>query len=390
MSPSPATSGSPLLPASYAWEATDEAVAARAGIPLERVVRLDLNTPPAAPDWLPALLASGSFQTALNEYPPGDYRALTEAAAAAYGVDPSSITVTAGADEALELCAKAFLPPGGRAVVPAPTYAMYRVVTEQRPAEVVAVPRLAREEWRLDLAAVRSAARSADLVWLCSPNNPTGAPEADGAIETLLDTIAADAFAGGRPAPVVVLDEAYGEFVGRERAVPLPDYPRLVVVRTVSKAYALAGLRVGFAIASPELAPRLAAVRPPGSVGTIGATAATEALLRPEGMRERVAAISAERDWLRPRLAELGWEAGPSVTNFLLVDFGSPARAHAAMEALLAEGLVPRSFGAGHRLADRLRLTVRDRAAHERLRAVARAFGPSRPTEAMPPQETTR
>ena len=92
---------------------------------------------------------------------------------------------------------------------------MYRVLTEQRGAGVVAVPRLGADAgWALDPDAVRAAARDAQVVWLCSPNNPTALPEPDGTIEALLRGLAADAADDGRPAPIVVLDEAYAEFVG--------------------------------------------------------------------------------------------------------------------------------------------------------------------------------
>ena len=101
--------------------------------------------------------------------------------------------VGAGADEILDLVAKAFLAPGGQAVVPVPTYAMYRVLSEQRGARVVAVPRLdAAGGWALDVEAVRAAARDAQVVWLCSPNNPTALAEPDGAIEALLNGLLAD------------------------------------------------------------------------------------------------------------------------------------------------------------------------------------------------------
>ena len=95
------------------------------------------------------------------------------------------------------------------------------------------------------------AARTADVVWLCSPNNPTAMPEPDGAIAGLLVGILADAVADGRTAPIVVIDEAYAEFTGRSLVGLRADYPNLIVIRTASKAYALAGLRVGFAIAHP-------------------------------------------------------------------------------------------------------------------------------------------
>ena len=122
----------------------------------------------------------------------------------------------------------------------------------------------------------------AAVVWLCSPNNPTALPEPDGAIEALLVDLAADAAAAGREPPVVVLDEAYAEFVGSSLVGLRATYPNLVVVRTASKAYALAGLRVGFAVARPEVIARLNPFRPPGSVSTVSVTLVTEALLDPD------------------------------------------------------------------------------------------------------------
>jgi histidinol-phosphate aminotransferase len=216
MSPTPVTTNLPTQPASYSWEATDEEVAARYGLPVEQVVRFDLNTSPAPPELVATLLAAGRFDTPLSEYPPSDYRRLIEAAAARYGVATDEILVGAGADEILDIVAKVVLPPGGHAVVPTPSYAMYRVLTEQRGATVVAVPRQGPDAgYAMDVEAVRSAAADADLVWLCSPNNPTALPEPDGAIEQLLASIAEDAATAGRDPAIVVLDEAYAEFVDR-------------------------------------------------------------------------------------------------------------------------------------------------------------------------------
>jgi histidinol-phosphate aminotransferase len=373
MSPTPVTFGLPTQPASYSWEATDEEVAARYGIPIGQILRFDLNTSPAPPDLVAGILASGAFDTPLSEYPPSDYRRLVETAAKVYGVSTDELLVGAGADEILDLIGKAFLPAGGHAVVPVPTYAMYRVVTEQRSALAVLVPRLGADRGHaLDLEAIRAAAGDADLVWLCSPNNPTGLPEPDGAIETLLDVLAVDAVVAGRSPAIVVLDEAYAEFVGASLLELRHRHPNLVVVRTASKAYALAGLRVGFAVARPETIARIAPYRPPGSVSTVSVTVVTEALADPRGMLENVARVDAERERLAVALGDAGWSVGPTVTNFLLVDFGTPERAAAVATGLLERGLVPRTFGAGHPLAHALRLTIRDRSGNDRLIGAAR------------------
>ena len=375
MTPTPVTYTSPTAPATYTWEATDEEVAARYNVDPRTIIRFDLNTSPTPPALARQLLAAGEFDAPLSEYPPSDYRRLVAAAAARYGVGTDELLVGAGADEILDLVAKAFLAEGHRAVLPTPSYAMYRVCTEQRGASVVTVPRRpSTESWALDPDAVRAAAHEAAVVWLCSPNNPTALAEPDGRIESLLSGLASDAVTDDRPAPIVVIDEAYAEFVGTSLVGLRHTYPRLVVVRTISKAYALAGLRVGFAIARPEVISRINPYRPPGSVSVVSVTIATEALLDDTILEANLARVVRERGRLTDALRSAGWSVGPSVTNFILVDFGTPDRAAATADGLLRRGLVPRTFGAEHPLARYLRLTVRDTDENDRLVAAAQAI----------------
>jgi len=380
MSPTHLTAATPGLPAGYAWEATDEQVAERYGVPPAAIVRFDLNTSPAPPDLALRLLRTGSYGRPISEYPPSDYRGLVAAAAETYGVGRDEILVGAGADEILDIVAKAFLPPGAGAVIPTPTYAMYRVLTEQRPARPLRVPRRSEAHgFALDLPAVREAARDAAVVWLCSPNNPTGLPEPDGSIAGLLAGLLADAAADGRVAPVVVLDEAYAEFAGTSLVGLRGAYSRLVLVRTASKAYALAGLRVGFAIARRELLAQMEPYRPPGSVSIPSVAVVTQALRSPEALRANVSRVSAERARLAAALARIGAPACPSVTNFLLVGFGDRERATGVAEGLLRRGLVPRTFGEGHPLSDHLRFTVRTPEEDDRLIATLAEVVPALP-----------
>ncbi len=374
MSPTTPSMHAPRAPASYSWEATNEEVAKRYGLPVDAIIRFDLNTSPAPPAIVARLLAAGQFETSLSEYPPSDYRRLTAAAASAYGVPASEILVGAGADEILDLVAKAFLRAGDRAVVPSPSYTMYRVLSEQRQTLVTAVPRLGPEAERaIDRPAVRMAARSAAVVWLCNPNNPTGRLEPAGLIEELLGDLARDAATDGRAAPVVVLDEAYSEFVGSSLVGLRETYPRLIVVRTVSKAYALAGLRVGFAIALRQTLASIEPYRPPGSVSTVSVTVATEVLGDRDVLVANLTRVEVERARLAEGLRAAGWQPEPSIANFLLVPFADRDRAATIAESLLKEGLVPRTFPADHPLANCLRLTVRDRTENDRLLAAARA-----------------
>lgn len=354
----------------YTWEPSDATLAARWGVPVERIARFDLNTSPVAPSFLAEALRE-PFVPPLNEYPDSAYEELTAAAAAYVGVAPDEIIVGAGADEILDLVAKACLPSGGAAIVPVPTYGMYPVLTSQRGARIRAVARLGPEAgWALDVPALLDQLAGSQVVWLCAPNNPTGAPEALTTIEAVLGASAAMA----PEPPVIVVDEAYHEF-SPGSVVPWRErYPNLVVVRTVSKAFALPSVRVGWAVAARPLIARLERVRPPGSISTISAALATRALRHPEEARTRVAALIAEREWFAGRLAEVGWAPYPSVTNFLLVPIGDFEEAQEAARGLLREGLVLRTFPATSPVGGHLRLTVRSRPDNERLLAVVAAL----------------
>lgn len=364
------SSTSQALP-TYVWEPTTDFLAARYGLPRESIVRFDVNTSPLPPDLRDVL--AGSFDPLLSEYPPSDYAALVAAAAGSYGVGTDELLPTAGADEALDLTARAYLREGSVAVGAVPTYAMYRIVSEQRGASFVAVPRLSREAgFGLDIRAIVEAARGAQLVWLCEPNNPTATVEPPERIAELLGLLASQAAQDGREAPLVAVDEAYAEFVGRSVLPLRAQYPRLVVIRTLSKAHALAGARVGFAVARPETLRPILSYRAPASVSTVSSALATAALRRPELAAANVSRIAAQRARLIGELAAIGWRPYPSQVNFILFGLASPEAAAAAAETLLRKGLVPRTFGIDHPLADCLRLTVRSAQENDRLISAAR------------------
>jgi histidinol-phosphate aminotransferase len=357
----------------YDWEPTTDFLAAKYRLPRESIVRFDVNTSPLPPDLRDVL--AGSFDPLLCEYPPSDYAALVAAAAESYGVGTDELLPTAGADEALDLTARACLREGSVAVGAVPTYAMYRIVSEQRGATFVGVPRLSRElGFGLDIPALAEAARSAQLVWLCEPNNPTGTVEPPERIAKLLALLTSEASRDGHEAPVVAVDEAYSEFVGRSVLPLRAQYPRLVVIRTLSKAHALAGARVGFAVARPETLVPILSFRAPASVSTVSAALATAALRSPELAAANVARIAAQRARMIAELSALGWRPYPSQVNFILFRFTSPEVAASAAEALLRQGLVPRTFGLDHPLADCLRLTVRSAPENDHLIEVARGI----------------
>ncbi len=353
----------------YTWEPSDRAIAARYGVRPDEVVRFDTNTSPVAPGWLANVMA-GPFDPPLNEYPDSEYAELAAAAAAYVGVDPSEILVGAGADEVLDIVAKTFLQPGGAAIVPVPTYGMYGVLTSQRPARVLAVPRLGPTDgFALDVPGILDRLGEAQLIWLTVPNNPTGRDEPEANVMAILDAAAGL----GSDGPVVVVDEAYHEFIGRSTIPLRTRYPNLIAVRTLSKAFALPGIRIGYAVAARETIARLERLRPPGSISTVSATIGAAALRQPAQAAENVRRLSEERERFAVSLAEAGWSPLPSVTNFLLVHIGDHEAAEAAAERLLHRGLVPRTFGPANPLRGHLRLTVRSAEENARLIEVVRS-----------------
>ena len=354
----------------YTWEPPNRVIAARYGLDEADILRFDTNTSPAVLSYLPEAL-EGPWDPPLHEYPDSTYAELAEAAADYVGARPEEILVGCGADEVLDIIAKTYLAPGLRSVVPVPTYSMYAVLTGQRDAELVSVPRKGAEElYALDVEAMIAALPGAGAVWLCVPNNPTGTPETREDLLAILDAGAVLPHGG----PAVVVDEAYIEFNGVSLVELRERYPALIVVRTLSKAFAMTGLRVGYCVAARKTIEQLERVRPPGSLNTLSAKAAARALRQPEIAAANAQALCDEREWLGVRLAQAGLPPTPSVTNFLLCRIGTPGEADELNETLLRGGIVVRTFGPDSPLAGHLRFTVRDREQNERLLSIIEAW----------------
>jgi histidinol-phosphate aminotransferase len=320
----------------YEWEPPSAAIARQAGVPEGQVIRFDTNTFP----WPGAELDHLAPLT-LNEYPDTSYGALTEAIADYVDVPTDRITVGAGADEILDLCAKAYIDSSTPVVISRPTYPMFRILSEIADGRIREVQAI---DLRLDRTAFLEAARDAGVTWLCNPNNPTG--------ELLpLDFIAALV---SQACGVVVVDEAYFEMSGVTAASLIETMPNLVVIRTLSKAFGLAGVRVGYALAGPAISDALRRVRPPGSISVVSEALGATSLRDLAGMRVRVAAIVEARARLQAQLTSLGFEVRDSAANFLLVRAG-----RAAAPALLTRGLVVRTFPATAPQAEYVRVTVR-------------------------------
>jgi histidinol-phosphate aminotransferase len=284
----------------------------------------------------------------VHHYPDGECTRLRRRLAERLGLTPEHFCFANGVDNVLTCLGLAFLNAGDRCVVGQPTYTAYAGLAKLLDAVPVEVP---LRDWRLDVQAMSAAAEGARAVIVCNPNNPTGSILHHVEIQALLGRVA--------PEVLVVLDEAYGEWVD-DPAFPdavalLREHPNVVILRTFSKIYGLAGLRVGYAIAAPENAASLNQVREPFPVNHL-AQAAAEAVLDDEAyLRASFQNNRAGRASLGEAFDALGLRHLPSQANFILVDLGRPAAEVA--ERLLARGVIIRP-GAMWRLPTWARVTI--------------------------------
>jgi histidinol-phosphate aminotransferase len=299
-----------------------------------------------------ALAAMAGALDQLALYPDGNGFELKAAIAARLGVEMAGIVLGNGSNDVLELVARAFLAPGTSAVYSQHAFAVYPLVTQATGAAGIETP---ARDFGHDLAAMRAAIRDdTRVVFIANPNNPTG---------TLLAADALHAFLKSVPARVVVvLDEAYGEFLDAGRQAPsvawLAEFPNLVLTRTFSKAYGLAGLRVGYALASGDVAGLLNRVRQPFNVNSLALLAATAALNDAEFIAASKRVNDAGMAQMLQGFQALGLDHIDSFGNFVCVRVGSPQRPAAAVfQALLQRGVIVRPVG-NYGMPDYLRVSI--------------------------------
>jgi histidinol-phosphate aminotransferase len=323
------------------------------GIAEASIVKLASNENPLGVS--PA--ARAAIEAALPElgrYPDGNGFELKSALAARYDVPMDRIVLGNGSNDVLEMVAIAFLAPGRSAVYSQHAFAVYPLATQARGARGIVVP---AKHYGHDLAAMRKAI-DADtrVVFIANPNNPTGTLLSGAELEAFLRDVP--------PHVVVVLDEAYNEYLPeavRYDSLPwLGRHRNLVVTRTFSKAYGLAGLRVGFALCDEKVADLLNRVRQPFNVNELALVAATAALGDAAFVRRSRELNLAGMRQLVDGFRRLGLAWIPSFGNFVSVEIqraNGETRAGAAFEKLLRQGVIVRPVG-GYGLPDHLRVTV--------------------------------
>jgi imidazoleglycerol phosphate dehydratase HisB/histidinol-phosphate/aromatic aminotransferase/cobyric acid decarboxylase-like protein len=299
----------PQVLETYQWPPGSEEIAERFGLDPLQVIRFDGNTPASpSPYARPATVARAL--ALINDYDRGRYPQLREAIARYQGVEPENIVLAAGSDDLILLAARTFASRGTIATVPARTYSVYGYAAGMAEARIIDDPAVA------------------DLTFVCRPNNPTGEMP--------------DLPRSGR----LVVDEAYAEYSGVSAIDRIED--GVIVLRTFSKAFGLAGARVGYAVASKQNAEILIARQAPLTIAAPSAALALAALASPPDVGPQIA----ERERVAAELTRMGLKPLPSFANFLFIPMADPG---ALVDALMPQGLVIRRF------EDGVRISIRDR-----------------------------
>jgi len=300
---------------------------------LERVIKLASNENPLGPS-PKALAVLDEGMATLHRYPDGGAFRLRQALAERWKVTPDHVILGNGSDELLGLLARTFLAPGDEAVMADQTFVIYKMEVTAAHGTVVTVPLV---QWRHDVEAMADAVTPRTrLLFLCNPNNPTGTMVSRAEVAHLLSRIPDHV--------IVVFDEAYFEYV---RSADFPDsmaYVRqgrhAIVLRTFSKIYGLAGLRIGYGITTPEMTNLLNRVRPPFNANSLAQLAGLAALGDDEHVAKSRAVNEGGMEQITKGLQTLGCTPVPSETNFLYFDTGRDGRG--VFESLLRQGVIVR------------------------------------------------
>jgi len=294
----------------------------------------------------------------VNLYPDGAASALKAKLQRKLGVDPARIVVGSGSNEIIELLIRTFVQPDETVLTGWPSFVVYRLAAQAHGRDAVLVP-LRKDRYDLGSLAALVDHRT-KLVFIANPNNPTGTYASKREVAAFLDRIP--------KSTIVVLDEAYFEYTDApdfpNGLVDFPGYPRLVVLRTFSKAYGLAGLRVGYGVMDPELAEYVNRVRQPYNVSAVAEAAACAALDDDEHLARSRRMVREGMSYLMEALTALGLEPVPSQANFVLVKLpvpGDPVQAGLRQRGILARAM------SGYGMPESVRLTVGTRAMNERV-----------------------
>ncbi len=308
----------------------------------ERVVKLNTNENPFPPSDRVMQAIANIDRESLRRYPNPTADAFRAAAAKMLGLTPEMFLAGNGSDDILTIATRTFIPPGGTLAAPDPTYSLYPVLANLQDAEFVSVPW--GEDWSLPTEALL--ATKADAIYLANPNAPSGTFVSPTRVAEL-----AREFDGA-----LLIDEAYVDFAEDDCLSLLRDHPNVMISRTLSKAYCLAGLRFGYAVAQPQVIHELMKAKDSYNCDAISIAAATAAISDQPYYKEKWEYVKQERQRLSVELMQMGWTVLPSQANFILASVPD-GRGREAYLGLKRQGILVRYFDLPG-LTDKLRITV--------------------------------
>lgn len=305
-------------------------------------LRMDTSTNVLGPHPAAMKVLSNLDNLNLNQYPSTYSDGLRQALADTYELNADNFVVGSGSDENLDIICKCFMECGDDAVVPYPSYSLYDFFINMNGGKVIPVD--LDEDFQLDVDDMVKA--GGKVIIMPSPNNPTGNSFRQKDIIEILE----------RYSGIVVVDEAYGEFGGKSMIPRVNEFNNLIVIKTMSKAYALAGLRVGFSVSNLNLTDMMSCVKIPYSLNTLSEKAAIAALRDKEFLRKTISMVKENKPLLEKGLQELGFKTYPSDGNFLLAC--PPINHLKLVEGLKEKGILIRDFGNKRRLENCVRMTI--------------------------------
>ena len=314
-------------------------------------VKLNTNESPLPPSPRVVEAIKAAAGDSLRLYPSPTAAPARAAIAAHFDLQPSQVAVGNGADDLIEMCFRAFAGKGDHVAYPTPTYPLFEPLCTIH--EAVPAPHPTAEGWRWT---EELAADHAPLKFVVNPNSPTGTWSAEAEVDDIVT----------RARGVVVLDEAYVDFAPASCIGLLEKHQNLLILRTLSKSYALAGMRIGFALGSPDLIAALDAVKDSYNMDRLAIVAATAAIQDEEHHRKIVDHVVAERAWLAEQLHAQRFEVAPSAANFLFVQPPPGSSAPALADALGERRILIRHYDR-QPIAGWFRITIGTRDQHERL-----------------------
>lgn len=290
-----------------------------------------------------------------NQYPDSDARELKKAIARYCNVDAENIIVGSGSDELIHIITSAFVEKEDTVLCPTPSFGMYKIFTKIAGGTPIEVPLDQDYKYQTDVILEMAKKYNPKIIFLCTPNNPTGNSIPFSDIKTILNT-----FSG-----IVVIDEAYIEFAGKSMAEDILKYSNGIVLRTFSKAMGLAGLRIGYSICNTDLALQIYRVKPPYNLNTFSQKAAILSLENIDIIQQRISYIKEQRKKLIALLNGIeGIHTYPTESNFILIRVPDGDKVY---NALLEQGILVRNFSNHPLLENCLRITVGDEHANDAL-----------------------